>query len=66
MYVNAGMPDCLASDQFGFGRKKKPNDAGTGPVPDQADAVRHLWSGNALELWMPALVSLMPMPSYGY
>jgi hypothetical protein len=40
--INAGMPDCLASKQSGTGIKKN-NDAGTGPVPDQAKAVRHFF-----------------------
>jgi hypothetical protein len=40
--INAGMPDCPASDQSGTGMKKT-NDAGTGPVPDQAKAVRHFF-----------------------
>jgi hypothetical protein len=39
MCINAGMPNCPASDQSGTGLKKT-NDAGTGPVPDQAKAVR--------------------------
>jgi hypothetical protein len=37
------MPDCRASGQSSTGLKK-PNDAETGPVPDQADAVRHFFS----------------------
>jgi hypothetical protein len=37
-------------------RNKKTNDAGTGPVPKIIDA----------GMPMPALVSWMPMPSYGY
>jgi hypothetical protein len=37
------MPDCPASVQSGTGLKKT-NDAGTGPVPDQADTVRHFFS----------------------
>jgi hypothetical protein len=40
--VNAGMQNCPASDQFCTGLKKT-NDAGTGPVPDQAKAVRHFF-----------------------
>ncbi len=40
--INAGMPDCPASDQSGTGIKKT-NDAGTGPVPDQTKAVRHFF-----------------------
>jgi hypothetical protein len=31
--LNAGMPDCPASEQSGT-KLKKTNDAGTGPVPD--------------------------------
>jgi hypothetical protein len=47
------MPNCLASDQSGTGLKKT-NDAGTGPVPDQAKAVQHFFlSGTGLELLMP-------------
>jgi hypothetical protein len=42
VYINAGMPDCPASDQFGT-RIKKTNDAGTGPVPDQTKAVQHFF-----------------------
>ncbi len=40
--INAGMPNCPASDQSGTGLKKT-NNAGTGPVPDQAKAVRHFF-----------------------
>ncbi len=40
--INAGMPNCPASDQSGTGLKKT-NYAGTGPVPDQAKAVRHFF-----------------------
>jgi hypothetical protein len=40
--INAGMPNCPASDQSGT-RLKKTNDAGTSPVPDQAKAVRHFF-----------------------
>jgi hypothetical protein len=40
MCINAGMPDCPASDQSSTGIKKT-NDAGTGPVPNQIKAVRH-------------------------
>jgi hypothetical protein len=36
------MPDCPASSQFGTGMKKT-NDARRGPVPDEADAVRHFY-----------------------
>ncbi len=39
---NAGMLDCLASDQSGTGTKKTNND-GTDPVPGQADAVRYFF-----------------------
>jgi hypothetical protein len=38
----AGMPDCLASNQFSAGMKKT-NDAGAGPVPDKADRVQHFF-----------------------
>jgi hypothetical protein len=38
--INAGMPNYPASNQSGTGLKKT-NDAGTGPVPDKAKAVRH-------------------------
>jgi hypothetical protein len=35
-------------------RIEKINNAGTGPVPDQAEAVQHFfWSGTGLELLMP-------------
>jgi hypothetical protein len=39
--INAGMSDCLASDQSGSGMKS--NDAENGPVLDQAKAVRHFF-----------------------
>jgi hypothetical protein len=42
VFINAGMPDCPASDQSGTGMKKN-NNAGTDPVPDQAGAVRHFF-----------------------
>jgi hypothetical protein len=42
MYINAGMPDYPASGWSGTGMKKT-NDAGTGPVQDNADAVRHFF-----------------------
>jgi hypothetical protein len=38
--INTGMPNCPVSDQSST-RLKKTNDAGTGPVSDQAKAVRH-------------------------
>jgi hypothetical protein len=40
--INAGMSDCPASDQSGTGMKIT-NDAGAGPVPDQAKAFRHFF-----------------------
>ncbi len=40
--INAGMPDCPASDQSGTGMKKS-NDAGTYPVLDKADAFQHFF-----------------------
>ncbi len=47
--LNAGMPDCPASDQSGTGMTKT-NGAGTDQVPDQADSVRHFfWSGKGLK-----------------
>ncbi len=50
-------------------RNEKTNDAGTGPVPDQAKAVRLFLVRYWIEsidagMPMPALVSWMPMPSY--
>ncbi len=42
MCINAGMPNCPASDQSGTGLKKT-SAAGTGPVPDQAKAVWHFF-----------------------
>jgi hypothetical protein len=42
MCINAGMPDCQASDQSSTGMKKT-NDAGTSLVLDQADEVRHFF-----------------------
>ncbi len=50
---------------------KKTNNAETGPVPDKADAVRHFFlvryqtKIRDAGMPMPALVSSMPMPSYG-
>ncbi len=66
--INAGMPDYPASNQSGTVMKKA-NDAGTGPVPDQAKAVRHFLVRYGTEIIdngmpMPALVSWMLMPSY--
>jgi hypothetical protein len=67
--MNAGMPDCPASNQSGTGMKKT-NDAGTDPVPDQDDAVSSIflvqYQSEIMDagMPMPALVSLMPMPSY--
>ncbi len=60
------MPDCLASGHSGTGLKKT-NDAETGP----ADAVRHFFSpvpdqNSGCGMSMLALVSSMPMPSYGF
>jgi hypothetical protein len=40
--INAGMPDCPASDQSGTGIKKT-NDARTVLAPDQAKVVRHFF-----------------------
>ncbi len=40
--INAGIPDCPASDQSGRGMKKS-NDAGTYPVPDKADVFQHFF-----------------------
>jgi hypothetical protein len=50
-------------------RTEKTNDAGTGPVLDQAKAVRHFFVRYRTGIIdagmpMPALVSSMPMPSY--
>ncbi len=42
MCINAGMPDCPASDQSST-RIKKTNDAGTGLVLNQIKAVRHFF-----------------------
>jgi hypothetical protein len=47
MCINAGMPDCPASDQSSTGLKKT-NDAWTGPVPDQAKAIWHIF-GSVLD-----------------
>jgi hypothetical protein len=41
--INAGMPDCPASEQSGTGLKKN-NDARTGPVPDLTHTARHFFS----------------------
>ncbi len=68
--INAGIPDSPASDQSGT-RIKKTNDAGTGPVPDQAKAVQHIlvryWT-KIIDAGMPmlALVFWMPMRSYAF
>ncbi len=69
VFINAGMPDCPASDQSSTGMIKT-NDTGTYAVLDQADAVRNVLVRYRTEIMdaripMPALVSLMPMPSYG-
>ncbi len=40
--INAVMPDSPASEQSRTGIKKT-NDAGIGPVPDQAKVVRHFF-----------------------
>ncbi len=60
--INAGMPDCPASEQSDTGLK-------TLTVPDQAKAVWHFLVRYQTEIIdagmpMPALVSSMPMPSY--
>jgi hypothetical protein len=62
------MPDRPASSQSGTGLKKT-NDAGTGAVPEQNDAVRHFLLRYRTEMTdtgipMPALVFWMPMPTY--
>jgi hypothetical protein len=67
--INAGMPDCPASDQPSTGLKKT-NDAGNNLVPDQAKAARNFLVRYRTEIIdagvpMPALISSMPMPSYG-
>jgi hypothetical protein len=67
--INARMPDFPASDQPRTGMIKT-NSTGTDPVPDQADAVQHFLVRYRTEIMdagmpMPALVSSMPMPSYG-
>jgi hypothetical protein len=60
-YQNAGLPS-IRSVQY---RNKKTNDAGTGPVLNQAKASpAFFWSSTGLKLLTPALVSWMPMPSY--
>ncbi len=40
--INVGMPNCPASNQSST-EMKKTNDAGTGPVPDQAYAFWHFF-----------------------
>jgi hypothetical protein len=40
--LTAGIPDCPASGQSGNGLKLT-NDAGSCPVPDYSDAVRHFF-----------------------
>jgi hypothetical protein len=66
--INAGMPDCLANDQSGTGLKKltmpgiiryrtKPRQSGIFLVQYRTEIID-------AGMPMPALVSLMPMPSY--
>jgi hypothetical protein len=64
---NAGLSD-IRSVRY---QNEKTNDARTGPVPDQAEAVRHFLVQHRTEIMdvgmlMPALVSSMPLPSYAY
>jgi hypothetical protein len=60
------MLDCPASDQSGTGMKKlsMPGQSGIGP---SQSSPAFFGSGTGLKLLMPmpALVSWMPMPSYG-
>ncbi len=66
MCLNAGLSG-IRSVRY---RNEKTNDAGKGPVPDHAKAVWHFLVRYRTEIIdagmpMPALVSWMPMPSYG-
>ncbi len=66
-HINAGMPDCPASGQYGTGMKKT-NDAGRNRSGTGLSwsSPAFFWSGTGIKLWMPmpAIVSSMPMPSY--
>jgi hypothetical protein len=60
------MPDCPASCQYDTGLEKT-NDAGTSPVPEWSDVVRHFlvrYRNEMMDAGMPmtALVFWMPMP----
>ncbi len=66
--INAGMPDCLASDQSGTGLKKltMPGIVQYRTKPRQSGIflVRYRTKIIDAGMPMPALVSSMPMPSY--
>jgi hypothetical protein len=70
MYTYIEMPDCPAFGQSGT-RMNRTNDAGTGLVPTklkQSGIILVRYRTKILDagMPMPALVSSMPMPSYGY
>jgi hypothetical protein len=68
MCINAGMPNCPASDQSGTGRKKltMPGLVRYRTKPRQSGIflVRYRTGIIDAGMSMPALVSTMPMPSY--
>jgi hypothetical protein len=67
--INAGMPDCSASDQSGTGLKKltMPGTVRYRTKPRQSGIflVRYRTEIIDAGMPMPALVSSMPMPSFG-
>ncbi len=69
VYINAGMLDCPASDQSGTGMKKltMPGQVQYRTKPRQSVIflVRYRTESIDAGMPMPALVSWMPMPSYG-
>jgi hypothetical protein len=68
--INAGMPDCLASDQSGTGLKKltMPGIVRYRTKPRQSGILLVRYRTEIIDagMPMPALVSSMPMPSYVY
>ncbi len=67
--INAGMPDCPASEQSGTGMKKltMPGQVRYRTKPRQS-GICLVWYRTEIinaGMPMPALVSWMPMPSYG-
>jgi hypothetical protein len=68
--INAGMPDCPASDQSGTGLKKltMPGIVQYRTKPRQSGIFLARYPTEIIDagMLMPALVSSMPMPIYGY